>query len=340
ADIRVMDYLLQGIPNDIYNLVDACKTAYQMWERIKRLMYGSEKTEQQIHSRLVDEFDKFVSTEGESLSFVYERLTTLVNVIDRNQIRPQKITINTKFLSSLQPEWSKYVTMTRQNANVKTTVYDQLFDTLSQFELHVIAKRSKQSARNHDPLALIEANDQTIQRASRTESNTGKPNVQCYNCNARGHYARDYPQPKVHDSKFFREQMLLAVKDEAGGNLKEEENDFILDNYYGDKSLEELNAAVIIMNHAKLKTVDDDQIDSSIIFDDPYVEDNGRENEHDSVTHDQYVALRSLMDNVQNEAQNLEREIRADKDKIDNIIKEKAKLHDECVQQEYATLRI
>nr|GEU64267.1 hypothetical protein [Tanacetum cinerariifolium] len=134
--------------------------------------------------------------------------------------------------------------------------------------------------------------------------------------------------------------MLLALKDEARGNLKEEENDFMLENYYGDESLEELNAAVIMMahiqpkddtsatssrsdadilsevnaltkhnkyqmpsksvheykNHVKLKTVintydADDQIASSIIFDDTYVEDNGRENEHDSITHDHYVSL-------------------------------------------------
>ncbi|GKB75366.1 hypothetical protein Tco_0942261, partial [Tanacetum coccineum] len=40
-------------------------------------------------------------------------------------------------------------------------------------------------------------------------------------------------------------------------------------------------------NHAKLKIVintsDDDQIDSSIIFDDPYVENNGETDEHDSM---------------------------------------------------------
>ncbi|GJR76189.1 hypothetical protein Tco_0088554 [Tanacetum coccineum] len=88
AYIKVMNYLLQRIPNDICNSVNACKTAHQMWERIKRL-------------------------------------TTLVNVMDRNQIHPQKITINTKFLNSLQPEWSKYVTMIHQNANIKTTDYYQ-----------------------------------------------------------------------------------------------------------------------------------------------------------------------------------------------------------------------
>ncbi|GJS66053.1 hypothetical protein Tco_0680617 [Tanacetum coccineum] len=46
ADIRVINFILQGIPNDIYNSVDACKNAKQMWERIRRLMHGSEKIEQ------------------------------------------------------------------------------------------------------------------------------------------------------------------------------------------------------------------------------------------------------------------------------------------------------
>ncbi|GJX93452.1 hypothetical protein Tco_0348038 [Tanacetum coccineum] len=116
-----------------------------MWEMIRRLMHGSEKTKQQRHSRLVDEFDKFVMVEGESLSSVYERLTTLVNVMDRNEIRPLPISINTKFLNSLQPEWSKYVTKTRQNANIKETEFDHLFDTLSQYEPHVNASRAKKS---------------------------------------------------------------------------------------------------------------------------------------------------------------------------------------------------
>nr|GEV25110.1 hypothetical protein [Tanacetum cinerariifolium] len=103
-DPTVMNFLLQGIPNDIYNYVDACKTAKQMWERIRRLLHGFEKTEQQRHSRLVDEFEKFVVVEGESLSSMYERLTTLVNVMEQSNIRPLQISINTKFLNSLQPE--------------------------------------------------------------------------------------------------------------------------------------------------------------------------------------------------------------------------------------------
>nr|GEZ28905.1 hypothetical protein [Tanacetum cinerariifolium] len=36
ADVKLMTYLLQTIPNDIYNLVDACKNANEIWKRIRR----------------------------------------------------------------------------------------------------------------------------------------------------------------------------------------------------------------------------------------------------------------------------------------------------------------
>ncbi|GJY21742.1 putative RNA-directed DNA polymerase, partial [Tanacetum coccineum] len=155
ADVKVMNYLLQVIPNDIYNSVDACKTAQEMWERIKRLMYGFDITTHVRHSQLMDEFDKFAAKEGESLDYVHERLTKLVNIMDRNNVRPIPVAINTKFLNCLQPEWSKYVTMVRQNQFDKVITHDILYDLLVQFKPHVLASRAKKAAKNNDPLALI-----------------------------------------------------------------------------------------------------------------------------------------------------------------------------------------
>ncbi|GJV18235.1 hypothetical protein Tco_1363558 [Tanacetum coccineum] len=42
----------------------------------------------------------------------------------------------------------------------------------------------------------------------------------------KGHYARNCPKPRVRDSKYFMEQMLLAKQDEAGVILTDEQNDF------------------------------------------------------------------------------------------------------------------
>ncbi|GKB70442.1 hypothetical protein Tco_0931854 [Tanacetum coccineum] len=115
--------------------------------------------------------------------------------------------------------------------------------------------------------------------------------------------------------------MLLAMKNEAGSNLSNEENDFMLDTSYGE-DLEELTAAAVIHIHASskiheqvshrkrqtiIKTTDDDQIDSNIIFDDPFVENNGGTSGHDSTAHDEYREIQMLAYNVQREAENQKR---------------------------------
>ncbi|GJU38615.1 hypothetical protein Tco_1191572 [Tanacetum coccineum] len=115
-DVRAMNYLLQAIPNDIYNLVDAYKNAKEIWERIKRLMHGSKITTHVRHSCLMDEFDKFAAKEGESLAPPPYHFARKVD---------------------------------------NTFSYDVLYDQLVQFEPHVIASRAKKVAKNHDPLALI-----------------------------------------------------------------------------------------------------------------------------------------------------------------------------------------
>ncbi|GJU58448.1 hypothetical protein Tco_1236214 [Tanacetum coccineum] len=126
-----------------------------MWQRIKRLMFGSDVTSHVRHSRLMDEFDKFAAKEGELLESVYERLTMLVNIMDRNNVRPISVSINTKFLKCLQPDRSKYVTMVCHNQTGDTVSYDLLYDSLVQFEPHVLASKAKKASKNHDPLALI-----------------------------------------------------------------------------------------------------------------------------------------------------------------------------------------
>ncbi|GKE57407.1 hypothetical protein Tco_1496592 [Tanacetum coccineum] len=382
ADVRVMNYLLQAIPNDIYNSVDACKTAKEMWERNKRLMYGSNITNHVRHSWLMDEFEKFAAKEGESLESVYERLTTLVNIMDRKNVRPILVSINTKFLNFLQPEWSKYVTMVRHNQTVYTVSYDQLYDSLVQFEPYIQASKVKRAARNHDPLALIAyLNASSSQSyASPSYSNLPQPYYVTYPSSVtRGLSKRqDYNRNDVISSSNHLEdgRVDIQIKNTGYGgngnrnarrqnknqvfnagngltqndertNLKDKENDFMLDNSYGDETLKELTTIVITMariqpagdnvvtepnydakaisevnalhkmipkgvhehkNHGKRKTIvntyDDDQIDSNIIFVDPYVENNVGSYEHDSNAHDQYHDVKIMTYNVQREAEN------------------------------------
>nr|GFC64825.1 hypothetical protein [Tanacetum cinerariifolium] len=68
---------------------------------------------------------------------------------------------------------------------------------------------------------VVEGSNETgiVQRTLRNSSSGNTSTLQCYNCSEKGHYARNFPKPKVWDSKYFMEQMLLAKQDEAGAIL-------------------------------------------------------------------------------------------------------------------------
>ncbi|GKD16871.1 integrase, catalytic region, zinc finger, CCHC-type containing protein [Tanacetum coccineum] len=80
-----------------------------------------------------------------------------------------------------------------------------------------------------------------VQRTLRTSSLGNATNVQCYNCNAKGHYAWDCTKPRVQDYKYFIEQMLLVKKDEAKVILFNEQNDFLLEDAAKMEEIEELS---------------------------------------------------------------------------------------------------
>nr|GEU72878.1 hypothetical protein [Tanacetum cinerariifolium] len=107
AEIVAMNLILISIPNDIYNSMDACITAQDMWQRVERLMRGTVQNKVDRETRFNNEFDQFIAEPGEALVSVYNRFAQLKNDLERNGIKFPKVTVNTKFLNCLQPEWLK-----------------------------------------------------------------------------------------------------------------------------------------------------------------------------------------------------------------------------------------
>ncbi|GJV64878.1 hypothetical protein Tco_1475706 [Tanacetum coccineum] len=70
ADIRATNILLQGIPKDIYSLINHYTDAKDIWENVKMILEGSELTKDDRESQLYDEFEHFRQIKGENI--VYE----------------------------------------------------------------------------------------------------------------------------------------------------------------------------------------------------------------------------------------------------------------------------
>ncbi|GJY25563.1 gag-pol polyprotein, partial [Tanacetum coccineum] len=367
AEMEVMNMILLSIPNEIYNSVDACTLAKDMWKRVERLMRGTIQKKVDRETRFTNEFDQFVAESGEALVYVYNRFAQLMNDLERNNMNFPTVTINTKFLNSLQPEWLKYVTQVRLAKQLTVDSFDDLFDYLQQFEKLVNASRAKKLEKSHDPLALVahtgsssrqtssyyvthptsvvdyddeyqqddvhnnsedplvsamlllakaitqnfsnptnnrlRASSNTrnqaiiqgdrvniqsrnsgntgrnsrrayvqeevvegmnapketgnVQRTLRTPSSGNTSTVQCYNCSGKGHYARNCPKPRVRDSKYFMEQMLLAKQDEAGVILTDEQNDFLFADASRMEEIEELSANICLMARIQSSSIDE-----------------------------------------------------------------------------------
>ncbi|GJT42652.1 hypothetical protein Tco_0951367 [Tanacetum coccineum] len=73
VDIKVTNIVLQGLPQDIYNLVNHNEHAKHIWDRVKLLIHGSELSLQVRESKLYDDFDTCTSLPGETIHSYYIR---------------------------------------------------------------------------------------------------------------------------------------------------------------------------------------------------------------------------------------------------------------------------
>ncbi|GKA35032.1 hypothetical protein Tco_0721523 [Tanacetum coccineum] len=97
--------LIQGLPNDIYSLLDSNDTAKDLWDALERQMRGSEYGEQDRKAAILYEYKTFKATEGEQLLDTYLCYLQVINDLKKCGYKKDNCELNYKFLNNLQPEW-------------------------------------------------------------------------------------------------------------------------------------------------------------------------------------------------------------------------------------------
>ncbi|GJV31893.1 hypothetical protein Tco_1392293 [Tanacetum coccineum] len=177
CDMKATNIILQGLPADIYSLVNHHRVAKDLWERVQLLMQGTSLTKQERECKLYDAFDKFTHIKGESLHTYYLRFTQLINDMNIYKMKMEQFQVNTKFLNSLPPEWSKFVTDVKLVKDLHTSNFDQLHAYLEQHELHANEVRIMRE-RNQDPLAFVANQQMTPPHFNPYQSSYNNPPLQ------------------------------------------------------------------------------------------------------------------------------------------------------------------
>nr|GEY40220.1 hypothetical protein [Tanacetum cinerariifolium] len=154
CDVKATNIILQGLSPEVYALVSTHKVEKELWKRIQLLMQGTSLTKQERECKLYDEFDKFAYKKGESLRDFYLRFSLLLNDMNIYNMKLEQFQVNMKFLNTLPPEWSKFVTDVKLVRDLHTTNVDQLHAYLGKHEYHANEVRLMHE-RTSDPLALV-----------------------------------------------------------------------------------------------------------------------------------------------------------------------------------------
>nr|GEY79891.1 hypothetical protein [Tanacetum cinerariifolium] len=82
----------------------------------------------------------------------------IYSTVDACQTAQEMWEVNVQFLQQLQPEWSRVVTIVKQQHKLDEVSYHKLFDILKQHQNEVNELRAEKLARNANPLALRTVN--------------------------------------------------------------------------------------------------------------------------------------------------------------------------------------
>nr|GEU56461.1 retrovirus-related Pol polyprotein from transposon TNT 1-94 [Tanacetum cinerariifolium] len=230
-------------------------------QAIQTILLGLPENEKK--AKLFNEWEKFTSTDRESIESYYHCFMQLMNDLKRNKHFPENIAANLKFLNNLQPEWKRHVTIVRQTNNLHEADFTQIYDFLKM--------NQDENGRNQNGLVVVPwiANQNGTGNivAVRAKGTRNGNQARCYNCKGLGYIARNCTaRPRRRDAAYFQTQLLIAQKEEAGIQLQAEEFDFMA--AAGDlDEIEEVNANCILMANLQHASTSCTQLDKAPVYD-------------------------------------------------------------------------
>nr|GEX40930.1 integrase, catalytic region, zinc finger, CCHC-type, peptidase aspartic, catalytic [Tanacetum cinerariifolium] len=220
CDVKDTNIILQGLPNEIYALERECK--------------------------LYDEFDKFAYKKGETLDDFYLSFSLLLNDLNIYNVKLEQFQVKTKFLNSLPPEWSKFVTDVKLVRDLHTTNTNQLYAYLEQHEFHANEVRLMHE-QNSDPLALVATHQMTqTYNPGTSRSNFRKQRIVILLQLQKGsRMSKQCTKPKKkRDGSWFKDKVML-VQAQANGQILLEKELALL----ADQGIPEGQATQTIITH-------------------------------------------------------------------------------------------
>nr|GEV39906.1 hypothetical protein [Tanacetum cinerariifolium] len=225
---------------------------------------------------------------GESLRDFYLRFSLLLNDMNIYNTKLEQFQVNKKFLNTLLPEWSKFVTDVNMEHRIILLMFqkgDDPIDAINHMmsfltavvtsrypptnnQLRTSSTPRQQATINNGRVTIqpiqVRQNSTTAgmsrQYTSGPSKTSGKQRViVCYNCKGEGHMSKQCTKPKrKRDEAWFKDKVLIVQAQANGQVLHEEQLEFLAD----PGITETQSTQYFITNNAAYQADDQDAYDS------------------------------------------------------------------------------
>ncbi|GJZ39364.1 hypothetical protein Tco_0585927 [Tanacetum coccineum] len=266
SDDQAIQIILMGLPEDIYAAVDSYETAQEIWLRVQQMMKGFDIRIQDKKAKLVNEWERFTSTDEESIeSYYHLDYTQLYDFLKYNQAEVNELRVerlarahdplalmensNNPYNSSVfhqdQPSLVTYMQQPQPNNN---------FNPQPSFNMNYMQQPLPNPEDITDPTTAI--NMELVLMANTFKLNYSTPtnNNQRISSNP---YNRKIAQPGMNLGQDRQMQMVRAAR--AEGNAIGNNGDL--------EEIEEVNANCILMANSQQASTPGTQTDKPPVYD-------------------------------------------------------------------------
>nr|GEY12049.1 hypothetical protein [Tanacetum cinerariifolium] len=282
-DRLAISLLIQGLPNDIYSLIDSNETAKDLWDALERQMRGSEYGEQDRKAVILYEYETFKAIEGEQLLDTMEtvcytdeqtknlidiNIDALYNILKQNQrdvndalrYKKKAVVVHSDPLALVAEKMN--VSKRKEKVIVSSDSEGSGSDYFSELKnvTALLAKAfnrrkfyskptnnklrtSSTSQSANKKQEFVKTNDKKVKKKA-DEKKRDMSKVKCYNCKKEGHFAKDCKKVKIKDYEYYKTKMLLAKKDKDEQVLLAEDQAWMESSSDSDQ---EINANMVFM---------------------------------------------------------------------------------------------